>query len=257
MSNRPADMDAPGPVPDILSEAERILGEAEAGGIVVRLLGGIGVALRCPSVVHPELRREYRDLDVAGRSKQREQITALFTELGYEADRSFNALRGHQRLLFLDRRNGRHVDVMFDRLRMSHTIEFGERLATDERTLPLAELLLFKLQIVEANEKDLTDAIALLGDHPLGDGDGEVINVGHIARLAADDWGLHHTLEQSIARVRQRAQGMDVELPFSIEDQANALLDRLDREPKSTRWKLRARIGERVRWYELPEEVRE
>ncbi len=204
----------------------------------------------------PELRRSYNDLDLAARSKQRERVTDLFIRLGYDGDRSFNALHGHQRLLFLDRTNGRHVDVMFDRLRMSHTIDFGERLTADARTLPLADLLMFKLQIAEANAKDLTDTIALLGDHPLDDGDAEAINVGYIARLAADDWGMYHTFERSIARVCQRAHGMDIALPFSIEAQTRLLLERMDRQPKSTRWKLRARVGERVRWYELPEEVR-
>jgi hypothetical protein len=35
------------------------------------------------------------------------------------------------------------------------------------------------------------------------------------------------------------------------------VLDRIEAEPKGRGWKLRARIGERKRWYELPEEVDE
>jgi hypothetical protein len=31
----------------------------------------------------------------------------------------------------------------------------------------------------------------------------------------------------------------------------------LDETPKSRRWKLRARIGERVPWYVLPDEVQQ
>ena len=30
---------------------------------------------------------------------------------------------------------------------------------------------------------------------------------------------------------------------------------RVDEEPKSPRWRIRARVGERVKWYEEPEEV--
>jgi len=31
----------------------------------------------------------------------------------------------------------------------------------------------------------------------------------------------------------------------------------IDAQPKSLRWKLRARVGDRMSWYELPEEVRQ
>jgi hypothetical protein len=30
----------------------------------------------------------------------------------------------------------------------------------------------------------------------------------------------------------------------------------LEQAPKSMRWRMRDRVGERVQWYELPEEVR-
>jgi len=33
------------------------------------------------------------------------------------------------------------------------------------------------------------------------------------------------------------------------------LLELAVETPKSMKWKLRANVGERVRWYELPEEV--
>jgi hypothetical protein len=37
--------------------------------------------------------------------------------------------------------------------------------------------------------------------------------------------------------------------------QASALRRYADKVPKSLRWKIRSRVGERVQWYELPEEV--
>jgi hypothetical protein len=37
--------------------------------------------------------------------------------------------------------------------------------------------------------------------------------------------------------------------------QAGRLLEIAVETPKSMKWKLRANVGERVRWYELPEEV--
>ena len=255
MAETRAASDAAAPHPDIIREAERILAAPQERSVVLRLFGGVAIALRCPSAAHSALRRDYNDLDFAGLSGQREAVTAFFTGLGYEPDRSFNALHGHQRLLFWDRAYDRQVDVVFDRLRMSHTFDLRDRLILDERTLPLADLLLCNLQIVEANEKDVVDAITLLADHPLGDDD-TAINAAYIARLAADDWGLCHTLERSLERVRRHPLATTPDLPREVVVQATALLQRLAAAPKTTRWKLRARIGERVRWYETPEEAR-
>lgn len=243
------------PGADIVREAARVLDAAQQAGVTLRLFGGVAVALRCPSAAQPDLRRTYNDLDFAAASRQREAVSTLLAALGYEPDRSFNALHGHQRLLFWHQDNGRQLDVVFDQLRMSHTFDLRERLTIDERTMPLAELLLFKLQIVEANEKDIVDAIVLLGDHPLGRDD-SAINLAHIARLAADDWGLCHTLERSLQRIAAHPLAVRDDLPYTVSEQVATLLAHLAAAPKTTRWKLRARVGERVRWYELPEETR-
>jgi hypothetical protein len=42
---------------------------------------------------------------------------------------------------------------------------------------------------------------------------------------------------------------------FDPVEQAVALRDHAHTMPKTLRWKLRARLGERVQWYEVPEEV--
>jgi hypothetical protein len=255
MADSRAGTDSTSPQPEIIREAERILAAAGKHDVALRLFGGVAIALRCPSAALPALRRDYNDLDFAGLSGQREAVTALFVSLGYDPDRSFNALHGHQRLLFWDRAHDRQVDVVFDRLRMSHTFELRDRLAVDDRTMPLADLLLFKLQIVEANEKDIVDAITLLADYPIGEDD-TAINAAYIARLGADDWGLCHTLERSLERVQRHPLATTPELPREPTVQAAELLHRLAAVPKTTRWKLRARVGERVRWYETPEETR-
>ena len=245
------------PFDDVLEEAGRLAARADAAGIPMRLFGGAAVGLRSPSAQRDGLRREYKDIDLAASSKDRKKVEQLLESSGYEADRRFNALHGHQRLIFLDPLHGRQVDVFFDRLRMCHSIEFNSRLGSDPQTLPLAELLLFKLQIVEANRKDLIDIVALLGDHELGDTDGENINVSRLLELTKDDWGLFHTSELSLAKVRDLAAQLKPDLPFAVAEQVDLLVERMRREPKTTRWKLRARVGERITWYELPEEVRD
>jgi hypothetical protein len=137
---------------------------------------------------------------------------------------------------------------------MCHEIPLEERLEVDETSVPLAELLLTKLQIIELNEKDVRDAVALLLEHPLGDGDGGTVNASRVAKLCAEDWGLWRTITMNLDKVRQQASRYDVD-HGAVEQRLSELLDRIEAEPKSRGWKLRAKIGERKRWYELPEEV--
>ncbi len=187
--------DTVGPNPEITEEAGRILEAANAQGITLRLLGGLAVYLQSPSARTDErLKRSYKDLDFATLAKFSAKTKALFAELGYSGNKTFNALHGHQRLLFWDEQNGRQVDIFIDRFQMCHNIDFRPRLQIDQRTLGLADLLLTKLQIVEVNEKDLVDVVALFVDYDVGDDDRSV-NAAYIAKLMSNDWGFNKTLE--------------------------------------------------------------
>jgi hypothetical protein len=160
-------------------------------------------------------------------------------------------------MLFFDTAHDRQVDVFVGAFRMCHEIPLSDRLRVQDRTVPLAELLLTKLQIIELNEKDVRDALLLVHGHPVADEDGEAINGARIAELCAGDWGLWRTITENVAKVRERAGDYDV--PPDARERMTArlqeVLDRIESEPKSRGWKLRAKIGERKRWYELPEEV--
>src|SRR5262249_46465252 len=150
------------PLEDVVEEAARVAGAAAGEGLALRVAGGVGIALTCPSARVPPLRRAYADIDLAGRSRDRRGIGALFSRVGYEPDAQFNALHGARRLFFWDAANGRQVDVFLDRFEMCHHIDLAERLDSPGPALPLADLLLMKLQIVEANAKDLADILTLL-----------------------------------------------------------------------------------------------
>ena len=202
MAETRAASDAAAPHPDIIREAERILAASQERGVVLRLFGGVAIALRCPGRRTPRSAATTRisTSPAALGSVRRSPPSSRSSVTSPTAPSTpFTAISASSSgASATDAR----FDVVFDRLRMSHTFDLRDRLAVDDRTLPLADLLLFKLQVIEANEKDVTDAIALLGAHPLGEDD-RAINVVHIARLAADDWGLGHTLEWSLARVRR------------------------------------------------------
>lgn len=243
------------PLTGPVAEGRRIVEAAAGKGIPLRLLGGVAVAMLCPSSRRPPLAREYADIDLASTAAVRDEVAALLGSLGYVSDREFNMLHGHRRLYFWDELNRRQADVFLDEANLCHRIGFKHRLECVPLTLPLADLTVLKLQVVETNEKDYLDICAIFADHDLSDDDSG-INLAYIAKLAASDWGLWRTLTM----VAGRSEKFALELPeFSAAQRVAERLGRLrlelDKVPKSRGWKLRSRIGERKRWYELPEEV--
>lgn len=243
------------PLLDPVAEATRI-GEAAADrGLALRILGGVAVALLCPSSRRPPLEREYADIDLATTGSAREGVIDLMKSLGYAGDREFNMLHGHRRLFFWDEANRRQVDVFVDEANLCHRIDLKRRIELAPLTVSPADLTVLKLQIFETNEKDYLDICAIFADHELTDGEGGV-NGAYIADLSAGDWGLWRTLEM----VAERSQRFALDLPdFDaaevVAERLRNLRSQLANVPKTRRWKLRARVGEKKRWYEIPEEV--
>ena len=240
----------------MIEEAERISAAASAGKVPAKLVGGAAVNLHCSSARQAPLKRKYGDLDFVASSKQRQAVQKLFESLGYQGDRRFNTLNGDQRLLYLDGVNGRQIDVFIDRMKMCHVIELANRLGHEGPTLTPADLLISKLQVYEVNMKDLVDTTALLLDHPIADHDDDAINAAYLARLTSEDWGLHRTLQLNSGRVRDAVRELDVDAGL-VNQRLDELWARIDAQPKLLKWKLRARVGDRVSWYQLPEEVRQ
>jgi hypothetical protein len=182
----------------------------------------------------------------------------LLEELGYQPERTFNATHGARRLLYHAPDRSYHVDVFLDELGMSHDLDLGERLDIEELTLPAAELLLTKLQVAELNKKDAADAAMLLLEHEPSEEDGPgKLNAARIAALGAGDWGLYTTASDNLAKVRELLPELlpDEEARQTVTSRLDELVGRLEEAPKTRGWKLRAKVGRRKRWYEVPEEV--
>ena len=241
---------------DIVAEGERLLALGEETGVGLRLLGGVAVRLRAPALP-ASLDREYKDLDFAVAKRDAGPLDQLMRGAGYTPHVSFNAMHARERALFFDDHNGRQVDVFIDSFRMCHAIPLADRLGLQPRTVPLAELLLTKLQIIELNEKDIRDTVLLLHGHPVEEHDDDAVNGARIAALCASDWGLWRTITTNLERCREHIG--DYELDEAeralIAARFDQLLERVEAEPKSRGWRLRAKVGERKRWYDLPEEV--
>lgn len=237
---------------DLESEARRLLAEIERRGLGMRLLGGVAIRLVAGERLNPLFARESLDLDFIVSKGDCPAAKELLTDAGYLADEQFNALNGARRLLFMDPVHGRQIDVFVGSFEMCHELPLAERLETQPHTLPACELLMSKLQIVHLNSKDRGDLYSLLDSQELS-----ALEPERIAALTANDWGLHHTFELNLERLRAALgeQPLDDDRRAVIEGRIGAIEQAMQAAPKSRRWKLRDRIGERKLWYDEPEEV--
>jgi hypothetical protein len=248
------------PEKDPVQEAERLVELASQRGVTLRLLGGIAFRLRCPSALNENLKRKYVDIDFVGTRKQRKEIQNLFSDGGYTPRTTFNTMQGFKRLIFNDIQNERRVDIFLNEFEMCHKFDFTDRLKLDKLTLPLADLLLTKLQVYEITEREYRDVIALFTDHEVGEKDSpELINGKYIAKLCSDDWGLWRTTTLNLERISSALPRYvsSSDHQTQVKTKMDSLRKTIDSEPKSFRWKVRARVGEKVKWYELPEADRE
>jgi hypothetical protein len=227
-------------------------------GLAARLLGGLAIWLRCRSVRDGPYARSYNDMDFAVAAKAAPQVKDLLVAEGYLPDKFFNGLHGESRLYFAAPAGQWSIDVVIDELTMSHRLDLRGRLTGPAPTIPLADLLLSKLQVWEITSKDLGDTLCLLADHRLreDDSDAEAISLPRIAAVLGADWGFCHTTEQNLGKLA--GQWAIAPVPDPAQDvpaQIERLRTAISAAPKSRAWRMRSRIGERIRWYQLPEEV--
>jgi hypothetical protein len=242
---------------DPLAEAERILIAAREAGIPLRAAGGVGIALICASARRTPLSRRYQDIDFVARGRDFDRIERVFEGLGYEPEAEFNVIHGQRRLFFLDVDRQRQADIFLDRIEMCHQLDLRDRLDVRPESLAPADLLLSKLQVVETNQKDYTDTLAIVTDHELTDDD-RGISLTRVTDVCASDWGWWRTVTMVAERTREFAEMWEERHGESHRGASDRLLDllaALDKAPKSRRWKLRARVGDRVRWHQDPEDV--
>ena len=262
------DVPPPASAAEVEGEALRLMRTVLDGGLRVRLMGGLAIRIQSPTASRPPYERTYRDFDLVAHDKDVSALRRLLDADGYVGDKLFNAIHGAQRLVYSAPDGRWSVDIVIDRLEMSHTLDLKGRLATEGPTLDLADLLLTKLQIWETNRKDLGDAICLLADHPLAavgrlsatvgaDGTPAPIDLVRLRSVLGADWGFCHTVERNLRAVAEQWAAAPIpDPPFAVDAQVATLLADLEAAPKSLGWKARARVGERVRWYETPEEAR-
>ena len=243
---------------DLLNEAKSLIDLATERSIALRLVGGLAIRVLTPEL--PPRSRTGQDLDFASSSSTRRALIDMLTEQGYDPDKNFNALYGNKQLYFAHGTTGVAIDVLIDKLHMCHTLEFADRLTRMPYTLDAVDLLMSKLQVVELNEKDADDCLRLLVTFRLEDSsDADAIDLRVFRSLVDDDWGWWRTVTMNLDRITALlAAGARPAIEGGKQDartQLQILSETAESAPKSRRWKLRARIGERKRWYDVPEET--
>jgi hypothetical protein len=245
--------------PEAFDEATTAVRDANARGVPLKLIGGQAVRLLCP--LFPHRARTDQDMDFASVSSAKRSVMDYLAERGFIGDQRFNTLHGDRQMYFTTADGATSVDVIMDRLNMCHVLDFRDRIDRMPHTLDVTDLLLTKLQIVELNRKDLHDIVHLLSAYEVRGGDDVgTVGLGRVAKVVGDDWGWWRTVTGNLDTIVRLGAGEHADLipearRFDPLAQAKHVREFCDACPKTLRWKLRSKVGERVQWYELPEVV--
>jgi hypothetical protein len=271
------------PTEVFIQETERLVEQAKNRGVVLRVVGGLGIAMRCRGYrdFGTKLGRvgagvtqsqEYSDIDLVSYRKFRDQVKLFFGEVGYAKRRATLSSAASERQIYYHPKGWFTVDVFFDRLVVAnHPIDFTGRLELDYPTISMADFLLEKIQMWEAfGEKDLKDCLLLLKSCQVDEKEG--IDASYVAKLLSEDWGFWYTATTNLKKIHRFVSELDrfgtdagidpkqisrddrKEITGNIE----VLLKAVNDAPKSFGWRMRAKIGVKKKWYnpvERPETV--
>jgi hypothetical protein len=245
------------------AEILRIVDQGAQRGIPLRILGGAAIRIHCPGSDHMYdlLKRVPKhDMDFVSYSKYRPLTKQFMKDMGYTPyiTLAMTSALGRYRQIFNDAQGNKAIDVFLDILPMCHVIDFRGRLEVDRPTVPPAELFLLKAQIVEMNQKDWQDMCILLREHDVGNSDRDTINLDHVSEILANDWGFYHTVTTNMKKLQEyvaECPGLKGDDRATISDRVKAITDRVEKEPKTLKWKMREKIGTSRKWYNVVEEV--
>jgi hypothetical protein len=239
---------------DLLTLGADLVQAADDAGITARLLGGVAVALHSASAAAPPFARAYEDIDLMIEKKGRKKIDDVSRACGFAPDQEFNNLHGLERRAYYS--DAGKLDVFVGEFSMCHSLSFDGRLEIESPTIPLSDLFLTKAQIYELNRKDAYDLLAVLADHTVGEEEAGMIGAGRIREVCGNDWGFWRTVSRTLETLEEIANTDDAleRARPAIVSAIGDLRQTLTAAPKSAKWKMRAKIGERMVWYALPED---
>jgi hypothetical protein len=266
------------PTEVFIKEAERLVEEADKKGITLRIMGGLGIMMHSRDFRDFAVKlgrtgagvvkgQEYTDIDFMSYGKQRNKVKEFFRVLGYAKRRATLSSAASNRQIYYHPKGWFYIDAFFDKLIVAnHPIDFKGRLELDYPTIAVTDMLLEKIQMWEAfSAKDLKDCLLLFRAHDVEEkGEKKAIDSSYIAKLLAKDWGFWYTATTNLNKLKKFISEMDKLGPEieinpkkigkrdreEIAGKIDALLERVDKEPKSFGWKMRDKVGTKKRWYE-------
>src|SRR5256712_3546915 len=258
----PAEWGGKVPTQVFIDEALAILRAASEAKVALKMLGGL--AIKVHSLNEEEFAnrlgrsaepgQEYSDIDFATYYKSREGVRRVMESVGYSKRPSTMSTSASQRQIYFHPKGWFYIDVFWDKLKAaSHPIAFRDRLEVDPISIPLSDLLLEKLQIVSFSRKDMIDTLLLLKAHTIaGKEELETISTDRVAYVLSRDWGFWYTVTTNLQGIGEHVKEMSVlssQEASDLSSKIEKLLYAANSVPKSLRWKLRAIIGSRKKWY--------
>jgi hypothetical protein len=265
------------PTEVFMRESESIVNTAQKEGVTLRIIGGLGIAMHSQqfSEFAKNLSRtgagvvvgqEYSDLDFMSYRKHRDKVKELFDRIGYLKRKATLSSAASERQIYYHPKGWFYVDVFFDQLLVSnHTIDFRGRLELDYPTITVTDMLLEKVQMWEAfGVKDLKDCLLLLRAHDVKEqNEKESVDASYMAKVLAQDWGFWYTVTTNLQNIKRFTSELDKLGPDAqinpalipdnersdISQKITALLKRIEAEPKSFGWRMRAKVGTKRQWY--------
>jgi len=221
--------------------------------LALRVMGDTAVRLRCPTASTFPPTENDEILELVTRGRQSADVEHLMKERGINAESRFNMLHASERLRFVEPEARLPIEVFLDAFEAFHRLELADRLQLDELTLPLSDLLLLELQVVDSTPQEQKRILSLLADHAVGNG-ADSIDPARIIEVCADDWGWYKTVTMNLENAIKIAPTLlKGEQPGIVEQRARQLIKGIEDAPKSIGWQVRARLGERRPWYNVPE----
>jgi hypothetical protein len=265
-ATRPVEMPAEwgGKIPTqvFVDEALTILRAASEAKVALKMLGGLAIKIHSLNEEEfanqlgrsAEPGQEYSDIDFATYYKSRDAVRKVMESLGYSKRPSTMSTSASQRQIYFHPKGWFYIDVFWDKLKAAnHPINFRGRLEVDPVSIPLSDLLLEKLQIVSFSRKDMIDTLLLLKAHTVaGIEELETISTDRVAHVLSGDWGFWYTVTTNLQGIREYVKEMSVlssQEASDLSSKVEKLLYAANSVPKSLRWKLRAILGSRIKWY--------
>ena len=265
------------PTQVFMSESENIVKQAKQEDVTLRILGGLAIGMHCRNQLDFAKRlartgtgvvegQEYSDIDFVAYRKHRDKLKEFFGKIGYVKRRATLSSAASERQIYYHPKGLYYVDVFFDELLVAnHPINFRERLELDYPTITVTDMLLEKVQMWEAfGIKDLKDCLLLLLSHNVKENtDEEAINSNYMAKLLAGDWGFWYTATTNLQNIKRFVAELEKLGPEAkidpkliaqeertdIIEKIDMLVKKIEDEPKSFGWKMRARVGTKKQWY--------